>query len=369
MHYRGEPAFAHDRIARVGVLIVNLGTPDAPTPAAVRKYLAEFLRDPRVVEIPSIAWKPLLHGLVLRTRPSKSAARYAAIWTKDGSPLAVHTNKQKVLLSGYLGQRLKDLGLPADQAVVEQAMRYGTPSVASGIERLRKAGCERMLVLPLYPQYAASTTGSVVDAVAAHLIRERRVPGLRIVDTYHDDPGYIGALAAAVNDYWMRHGQPEHLVMSFHGVPRRSLARGDPYHCFCQATGRLLARELGLEAKQWTLAFQSRFGRGRWLEPYTSAALTKLGAAKSRRVDVFAPGFAADCLETLEELAIEGKQTFQAAGGQDYHVIPCLNEHPTWIAALADLALANLHGWLAAPPTPDQRETTLLRAKALGARA
>ena len=353
----------------VGVLLVNLGTPDAPTPAAVRKYLAEFLTDPRVVEIPSVAWRPLLHGVVLRTRPAKSAARYARIWTKDGSPLAIHTHKQKVLLSGYLGQRLKALGLPADHVVVEHAMRYGTPTIASALERLRKGGCDRVLVMPLYPQYAASTTASVFDAVAAHLRTVRRMPGLRFVDSFHDDPGYIAALAAVVNDYWTRHGQPEHLVLSFHGLPRRTLVRGDPYHCLCQATARLLARELGLEARQWTLAFQSRFGRGRWLEPHTADVLAKLGAARPRRVDVFAPGFVADCLETLEELAIEGKRTFQAAGGADYDVIPCLNEHPRWIAALAELVLASLHGWLAPPPGRDEREARLLRARALGASA
>ena len=367
--YRAEPAFAHDRIPRVGVLLVNLGTPDAPTPAAVRTYLAQFLSDPRVVEIPSFAWQPFLHGVVLRTRPSRSAARYAAIWTKDGSPLAIHTNKQKVLLTGYLGQRLKALGLPADSALVEQAMRYGSPPIGAAIEHLREAACDRILVVPLYPQYAASTTGSVVDAVAAHLMHVRRVPAVRIVDTFHADPGYIAALAAVVNDFWTRHGQPAHLLLSFHGLPRRALARGDPYHCFCRMTGRLLARELGLEAHQWTLAFQSRFGRGRWLEPYTAATLAKLGATRPRRVDVFAPGFVSDCLETLEELAIDGKRTFQVAGGGDYEVIPCLNEHARWIAALADIVLANLQGWLSPPPSGQAREATMLRAKVLGASA
>ena len=367
MRYLPEPSHAHDRVPHVGVLLVNLGTPDAPTPAAVRRYLAQFLADPRVIEIPQVAWRPLLHGLILRTRPARSAARYAAIWTKDGSPLAVHTNKQKVLLAGYLGQRLKALGLPADHALVDAAMRYGEPSLAAALDRLRAAGCARVLVLPLYPQYASSTTGSVVDAVAERLASMRRVPGLRIVDGFHDDPGYIQALAAAVNDDWMRHARPEHLVLSFHGVPRRTLTRGDPYHCQCHATARLLARELGLESGQWTLAFQSRFGRGRWLEPYTADTLTALGKRKLRRVDVFAPGFVADCLETLEELAIEGKRLFQSAGGGDFHVIPCLNEHPRWLAALADLALANLQGWLQPPPDRAERETTLLRAKALGA--
>jgi len=367
MRYRAEPPFAHDRVARVGVLLVNLGTPDAPTPAAVRRYLGEFLSDPRVVEIPRFAWRPLLHGVVLRTRPSKSAARYAAIWTRDGSPLAIHANKQKVLLSGYLGQRVKALGLLADHVVVEHAMRYGQPSIGTALDRLRAADCARILIVPLYPQYAASTTGSVVDALTAWLARTRRVPGVRIVDTFHDDPGYIRALAKVVNDYWMRHARPDHLVLSFHGLPRRALTRGDPYHCHCHATARLLARELGLEPAQWTIAFQSRFGRGRWLEPYTSDTLAALGAAKTRRVDVFAPGFVADCLETLEELAIEGKRVFRSAGGDEFNVIPCLNEHPQWIGALADLAFANLQGWLQPPPDRSEREATKLRAAALGA--
>ncbi len=367
--YRPEPPFAHDRIPHVGVLLVNLGTPDAPTPAAVRRYLGEFLADRRVVEIPSLAWRPLLHGVVLRTRPAKSAARYAAIWTKDGSPLAIHANKQKVLLSGYVGQRMKALGLAADHCVVEQAMRYGNPPIGAAIERLRAAGCDRILVVPMYPQYAASTTGSAIDAVNAYVRHTRRVPGLRFIDTFHDDPGYIKALAASVNDYWTRHGRPDHVVLSFHGLPRRTLTHGDPYHCFCQATARLLARELGLEPRQWTIAFQSRFGGGRWLAPYTADVLATLGKGRPRRVDVFCPGFVADCLETLEELAITGKRIYTQAGGQDFHVLPCLNEHAHWIAALADLVLANLHGWLRPPPGPTEREATTLRAKALGARA
>jgi ferrochelatase len=367
MSYRPEPAFRHDRVPRIGVLLVNLGTPDAPTPAAVRRYLAEFLTDPRVVEIPRVAWRPLLHGVVLRTRPAKSAARYQAIWKKDGSPLALHTSKQRVLLSGYLGQRLKALGLPADHATVEHAMRYGEPSIAGALDRLREAGASRILVVPLYPQYAASTTGSVVDAVGRWLASARRVPGVRFVDSFHDDPGYVAALAAVVNDYWTKHARPEHLVLSFHGLPRRTLDRGDPYHCHCQQTARLLARELGLESTQWSIAFQSRFGRGRWLEPYTADVLAALGKRKLRRVDVAAPGFVADCLETLEELAIEGQRQFRQAGGGDYNVIPCLNESGRWMDALADLTFANLQGWLVPPPSAAERETTLLRAKALGA--
>jgi protoporphyrin/coproporphyrin ferrochelatase len=367
MRYRPEPPFAHDRVPKVGVLLINLGTPEAPTAPAVRRYLADFLADPRVVEIPRAIWAPILHGVVLRTRPAKSAARYAAIWHKDGSPLLIHSQRQKILLMGYLGQRLKEKGLPADLCPVELGMRYGHPSIAEGFDRLRAAGSERMLVLPLYPQYAASTTGSAFDAVAALVAHTRRVPGMRLVETFHDDPGYIKALARSVNDYWVKHGRPDKLVISFHGVPRRSLALGDPYHCHCQATGRLLAQELGLTRTQWVLTFQSRFGRAEWLKPYTAETIVSLAREGVGRVDVCCPGFVADCLETLEEIGIESRAKFVNAGGREFHAIPCLNEHPAFIAALADLALRHLQGWIGLPPDGAARETTQLRARALGA--
>ena len=367
MRYLAEPPFAHDRVPKVGVLLVNLGTPDEPTPAAVRRYLAQFLADPRVVEIPAVAWRPILHGVVLRTRPSRSAAKYQAIWHKDGSPLLVHSQRQKVLLLGYLGQRLKKAGLPADLCAVELGMRYGNPSIQSALDRLRAASCERILVLPLYPQYAASTTGSAFDALATHLMQTRRVPGIRFLDSFHDDPGYIQALARNLNDDWQRNGRPDHLILSFHGLPRRSLKLGDPYHCHCQATARLLAREAGVEAGQWTLAFQSRFGRAQWLQPYTVDVVQALAKKGLRRVDVYCPGFVTDCLETLEEIGIEARKLFVAAGGGDLRAVPCLNEHPAWIAALAEIALKQLAGWLAAPPDAQAREATQLRARALGA--
>ena len=362
-----EPPFEHDRLARLGVLLVNLGTPDAPTPSAVRRYLAEFLADPRVVEIPRPLWRLILHGFVLRTRPAQSARKYAAIWTRDGSPLLVHSVKQRSLLQGLLGQRLKKAGLPADLAVVELGMRYGRPGVAGAVDRLKQAGCDRILVLPLYPQYAASATASALDAVYAHARSLRRVPALRSVDSFHDDPGYVRALAQSINDYWVKHGRPDCLVLSFHGVPRRTLDLGDPYHCQCQKTARLLARELGLEAKQCRIAFQSRFGRAQWLQPATADMLVALAKEGHARVDVACPGFVADCLETLEEIGIEGRQSFVRAGGRDFHAIPCLNEHPRWIAALADIVERNLQGWLAPPPDDKERETTALRAKAMGA--
>ncbi len=365
--YLPEPGFSHDRAARVGVLLVNLGTPDAPTREAVRRYLAQFLSDPRVIEIPRALWRPLLHGVILNVRPEKSARKYAMIWTKDGSPLLVHSLRQRTLLMGYLGQRLKELGLPADYAHIELGMRYGRPSIAAAMDKLKEAGCDRILVLPLYPQYAASTTGSAVDAVGEAMRRWRRVPALRVVDAYHDDPGYIKALAQSINDYWVKNGRPNKLVLSFHGLPRRTLDLGDPYHCHCQKTARLLARELGLTREQHAVTFQSRFGRAEWLLPYTRPTLVALAREGMRRVDVACPGFVSDCLETLEEIAQEGKAAFLEAGGQAFHYIPCLNERPAWIAALADLAVRNLQGWLAAPPDAAGREATLAMARALGA--
>jgi ferrochelatase len=367
MAHAPEPPFTHDRTPRIGILLVNLGTPDAATPSAVRRYLAQFLSDPRVIEIPAWAWKPILHGVILRVRPAQSAKKYSAIWTKDGSPLLVHSQRQRTLLLGYLGQRLKAAGYPADLCPVELGMNYGNPSVGSAIDKLRAAHCEKILVLPLFPQYSASATASTFDAVTAHLRRARRLPALRFVETFHADDGYVKALAQNVNDYWMKHGRSDRLVLSFHGVPRRTLDSGDPYHCFCQVTARLLARELGLTADQWTLTFQSRFGKAQWLEPYTVDTLKALAGKGVRRVDVFCPGFVADCLETLEEIGMEAQATFTAAGGKEFHVIPCLNEHPRWIAALADLAFRNLAGWLAPPPDIDARELTKVRAKALGA--
>jgi protoporphyrin/coproporphyrin ferrochelatase len=362
-----EPPFAHDRSPKLGVLLANLGTPDAPTPSAVRRYLAQFLSDPRVIEIPAWVWKPILYGIILLVRPPKSARKYSAIWTKDGSPLLVHSLRQRTLLMGYLGQRLKAEGYPADLCAIEVGMRYGNPSIGAALDKLRAANCEKVLVLPMFPQYSASATASSFDAIAAHLYHARRLPALRFVETFHADDGYIKALAQNVNDYWTKNGRPDHFVVSFHGLPKRTLVRGDPYHCFCQVTGRLLARELGLAADQWTLTFQSRFGKAPWLKPYTVDVITSLARKGTKRVDVFCPGFVADCLETLEEIGIEGRASYVAAGGKDFHVIPCLNEHPRWIAALTDLVHGNLAGWLAPPPDAKARELTQLRAKALGA--
>src|SRR5258708_21863825 len=339
-----EPAFSHDRPARLGVLLINRGTPDAPTASAVRRYLAEFLSDPRVVEIPSAVWKPLPHGVILRVRPAQSAERYASIWTKDGSPLLVHSQRQRSLLLGLLGQRLKALGFPSDHAQVELGMRYGSPSIGEALARLREGGCDRILLLPLYPQYAASTTASALDAVFAATRTMRRVPALRAVDAYHDDPGYIGALAQGINDHWVKNGRPNKLVLSFHGVPRRSLDLGDPYHCHCQQTARLLATELGFRPEQYLVAFHSRFWRREARKPCTRATLAALADKGMRRVDVACPGFVSDCLETLEEIGLEGRSAFLAAAGAPLHAIPCLNERPAWIAVLAGPGVQKLSG-------------------------
>ncbi len=365
--YRSPPTFAHDRPTRVGVLLINLGTPEAPTTASVRRYLAQFLSDPRVVEIPRAFWAPILHGVILNTRPAKSAQKYATIWTKDGSPLLVHSVRQKTLLQGYLGQRLKDLGLPSDFAQVALGMRYGEPSIASAMAKLVADGCERVLVMPLYPQYSASTTGSALDEVNAFTGTQRRMTALRVVDAYHDDRGYVGALVQSINEYWVKNGRPDTLLFSFHGVPRRTLELGDPYHCHCQKTARLVATELGLKKEQARITFQSRFGRAQWLTPYTQPTLVAMAKERVGRVDVVCPGFVSDCLETLEEIAQEGQAAFLKAGGGEFHYIPCLNERPAWISALADLAVRNLGGWLEPPPDVSAREATLARAKALGA--
>lgn len=333
---------------RTGVLLVNLGTPDAPTPRAVRRYLAEFLSDPRVIEIPALAWKPILYGIVLPFRPARSARKYSLIWTDDGSPLLVHSVRQQTLLKGYLGERLAALGLPPDAATIELGMRYGNPSLLGALARLREARCERILTVPLYPQYAASTTASVFDVVYASACGMRRMPALRAIDSFHDDRGYITALSRAVNDHFVKHGWPDKLVLSYHGLPRRSIDRGDPYHEQCRRTTERLVSELGLQPEQYVMSFQSRFGAAEWLKPYTSEVLAALPREGAKRVHVFCPGFVSDCLETLEEIAIEGKATFLANGGVEFGAIPCLNEHPQWIAALADLVVRHLSGWLPA---------------------
>ncbi|MGE0357373.1 MAG: ferrochelatase [Burkholderiales bacterium] len=364
MSYLPEPPYTHGSIPRTGVLLVNLGTPDAPTAAAVRRYLAQFLWDPRVVEIPRAAWWLILR-VILLVRPAKSAAKYAAIWTKEGSPLRVHLGRQVQLLRGYLGERVKS------PLAVAGACRYGNPSIAAGLAELRGKGCDRILVLPLYPQYAASTTGSAIDAVGEALAAMRSVPAIRTVRHFHDHPAYVKAVARAVNDYWMKNGRPDRLVMSFHGLPRFALDKGDPYHCECRKSARLIATELGWDDQRTVVTFQSRFGRAEWLKPYTAQTLQELGAKGTGRVDVICPGFAADCLETLEEIAMEGRDTFLGAGGREFHYIPTTNDLQGFMTALAIVALENLQGWASrewdAKAAEAEGRESAARARALGA--
>ena len=349
---------AHGQAPVTGVLLCNLGTPDAPTAPAVRRYLAEFLGDARVVEIPRAAWLPILYGLILPLRSKRSAAKYATIWTPEGSPLKVWTERQAKRLQGWLGEQ-------GHRVRVLPAMRYGQPAIAAQLDALVAAGANRILVLPAYPQYSGTTTASIVDAIGSWTRGCRNIPELRFVQRYHDDRGYILSLAHRIERYWREHGRPEHLVMSFHGVPERTLHLGDPYHCECHKTARLLGEALQLGPSQYTVSFQSRFGKAKWLEPYTQPTVEALARAGTQRVDVVCPGFVADCLETLEEIAQEVRDAFLAAGGSSFHYIPCLNDETEWIHALGAIAARHLQGW----PTmeaPDARELTAQRERAVG---
>ena len=318
---------------QIGVLLVNLGTPDAPDAPSVRRYLGEFLSDRRVVEIPQILWQPILRGIILTTRPKKSAHAYAQVWTEDGSPLAAMTRAQSNALQRAFGDTVR----------IAYAMRYGKPPIGPAIDALKAAGCARILVAPLYPQYCAATTATVVDAVGKHLETLRWQPTVRFLPPYYDDAAYLDALKKSVEtglaaiDF-----MPDVLLASFHGMPQRTLDLGDPYHCHCQKTARLLAEALGHPVD---VAFQSRFGRAKWLEPATDTRLEQLGR-EGRSVAIFAPGFAADCLETLEELAIRGKQQFEDAGGKNYAYIPCLNADTSGMVMLEALMRRELSGWL-----------------------
>jgi ferrochelatase len=339
MTFLPEPPLRPDQPHRTGILLINLGTPEAPTARALRPYLKEFLSDRRVVEIPRALWWLILNGIILNTRPSKSAEKYAAIWLPGGSPLKVHTEQLARLLQVELSKR-------GDNApLVEYAMRYGQPSVAAVLQAMKAQGCDRLLVVPLYPQYAASSSGTALDAVYRNLLQTRNMPELRTIRAYHDHPGYIAALRQSVEAHWAEHGRPDLLLMTFHGTPRRSLELGDPYQHECMATGRLLAEALGLGEEQYRITFQSRFGKAEWLKPYTAEVLAELGRLKTGRVDAICPGFAADCLETLEEIAMEGKATFLTAGGGEFRYIPALNAQDFWVSALADITMTQRSGW------------------------
>ena len=355
--FKPEPPFSHGQVPRTGVLFCNLGTPASTSTADVRKFLGEFLSDPRVVEIPRLLWWLILHGIILRFRPAKSAAKYASIWTPAGSPLKVWTEKQTGLLQAWLSGQ-------AHQVQVRYAMRYGQTSIADQLDALKADGATRILVVPAYPQYSATTTASLFDAVYAWAAKVRNLPELRFINRYHDDSGYIVALAESIKRSWKLHDRPEQLVMSFHGVPERTLQLGDPYHCECFKTARLLAERLGLTKDQYKVTFQSRLGRAKWLQPYTEPTLIALAQAGVRRVDVVCPGFTSDCLETLEEINMEGRGAFLQAGGTEFHYIACLNSDSAWINALGELVRSHLAGW----PTqaaPDTLALAASRASAL----
>jgi ferrochelatase len=337
-HYQGQPDFEHGSTERLGVLLVNLGTPDAPTAAAVRRFLAEFLWDPRVVETPRLLWWLALHGVILRIRPARSAHAYRQIWTDKGSPLLLHSREIASGVQNRLMQRLRETTL------VALGMTYGSPSIASALEQLRSAGARRLLVLPLYPQYSATTTASVFDRVTSILQGWRWLPELRFINNYHDEPAYIDAIANSVHQHWQTNGR-EHLLFSFHGAPRAQLLAGDPYHCQCRKTARLVTERLGLAPEEWTVSFQSRLGRGEWLRPYTDELLLKFASAGRKRVSMVCPGFATDNLETLEENAIRNRAAFLAAGGELFDYIPALNASPDHIAVLSDLVIQHAQGW------------------------
>jgi len=359
MNYRSSESFAHGQAPRIGVLLTNLGTPDAPTKAALKPYLRQFLWDPRVVEVPRLLWWLILHGIILRVRPRRSAEAYASVWSAQGSPLMVHTRAQAEALQTQLAQQF------GTAVVVDFAMRYGTPSISDRMEAMFDQGVRKLLILPLYPQYAGPTTGSTFDAVAADLMARRWLPDLRFISQYHDYPPYIDALAAQIQQHWDHHGRADRLVFSYHGEPLRYLTDGDPYHCQCHKTSRLVAQRLGLEKDAYLTTFQSRFGREEWLKPYTDETLQQLPQQGVRAVQVVCPGFAADCLETIEEIGVENRDYFMEAGGERYEYISALNSEPHHIAALAQLVTSNLSGWTL-EDDQDALQQSQARALAMG---
>ncbi|MDD3764169.1 MAG: ferrochelatase [Nevskiales bacterium] len=349
------PIPEHRRAGGIGILLVNLGTPDTPTAPAIRRYLREFLSDHRVVEVPRPIWWLVLNCFILPLRPRRLVHSYGSIWTDQGSPLLAIGREQQQALQARLGEQID----------VRLAMRYGRPSVGEAMQAMRERGVDKVLVLPLYPQYSATTTASVYDAVFDDLSRQRWLPDLRMISSYHDRPDYIGALAASVEQHWQAQGRGDHLLLSFHSIPLRYFEAGDPYYCHCQKTARLLAERLRLEPGQWSVSFQSRVGRARWLSPYTDEHIVGLAGAGIRQLDVISPGFAADCLETLEEVALRYGEDFRRAGGDALRYVPALNADPRHIDMLEHLIRDHIAGWNPVPATPadiklrDQRAAPL----------
>lgn len=346
--YFGQPDFAHGETPAVGVLLTNLGTPEAPDTSSLRRYLREFLWDPRVIELPRVSWWLILNLFILTRRPKMSAALYRKVWTPEGSPLLLITNRQADGVRRHLAEKV---GSPFHVAV---GMRYGNPSIGSALRELAEKGCRRILVLPLYPQYSAATVGSTFDAVAKELTGWRWVPELRTIHHYHDDPGYVQALTASIQEAWREGGPAEKLLFSFHGIPKRYFLAGDPYFCECHKLARLAAEALGLPRDRWEISFQSLFGKEEWIKPYTDKTVTAMARSGVKSLDVVCPGFSADCLETLEEIEGLNREFFLHHGGERFRYIPALNDRPDHVRALAELILANLRGWI--QPSPEWNE-------------
>ena len=339
MNYKANPEYKHDSPSCTGILITNLGTPDEPTASSVRKYLSEFLSDPRVIELPRYLWWLVLHGIILRTRPSRSAKAYRKIWTESGSPLLSISKKQVLGLQKILTKKIQG------PIRIELSMRYGNPSIKSGRKKLQESNANRILILPLYPQYSAATTGSTFDAVTNELKKWRWLPEIRMVNHYHDYPDYIDALKNSIEEYWKHNGRPQKLIFSFHGLPKHYFLAGDPYHCECHKTARLVAEKLKLDQDQWLVTFQSRFGPREWLKPYTDKTLISLAESGVKNINIICPGFSADCLETLEEIDIQNREFFIKAGGEKFNYIPALNDDGDHIELLSNIILKHTNGW------------------------
>jgi len=366
MKYLGQPDYEHGSDEKLGVLIVNLGTPDAPDTSSVQRYLRQFLSDPRIIELPRALWMLILHGVILRVRPAKSAEAYREVWDEQtGSPLLSISLAQTNAINTELRKRF------GDDVVVALGMRYGSPSIDDAIVELESKQVRRLLVLPMYPQYSGTTTASVFDAVTERLQRTRWIPETRFINQFCDNPDYIRALANSVRESWEQNGRGDLLVTSYHGIPKRYLLNGDPYHCLCHKTSRLLAAELGLQAHEIRVVFQSRVGREEWLRPYCDETMKSLPGEGIKSIDVLSPAFSADCLETLEEIEGENREYFEEHGGTRFQYIKCLNDRPDHINMLCDLIVRHCQGWPEMDSTRDrsevtaQRETSARLAKAL----
>lgn len=356
MKYTGTADYDHAQSGRIGVLLTNLGTPEAPSKSALKPYLKQFLSDPRVVEVPRLLWWLILNGIILNVRPARSAQAYETVWTEEGSPLLIYTRQQAEGLAASMADRF------GGRVIVEFAMRYGEPSIGNSLQRLFERGARSLLVLPLYPQYSGPTSGSTFDAVAADFVKRRWLPDFQFIASYHDHPGYIDAVAASISDHWATAGKAERLVFSYHGEPRRYLDEGDPYHCQCHKSTRLIAERLGLSEGEYLTSFQSRFGREEWLKPYTDETLQELAADGVRSVQVVCPGFSVDCLETIEEIGVENRDYFLDAGGERYEYIPCLNASAAHLDFLGQLVTERITPWLQGEQEDSARSARMAEA-------